>query len=1082
MRRILTLITILLFSTAIVFGQSRMITGKVTDKNGQPVEGASVLVKGTNSGTSANQDGVFTISAKPGDVLVFSSVSFGASEVTVSNQNSINVTLQPANSLTEVVVTALGISRDKKALGYSVASISSDELTQGANPNLATAIQGKVAGVEVRPSSGMPGASAQILIRGSRFFDGDNTPLYVIDGMPVSSGTDYAVGGNGVTGTDFSGRSIDIDPNDIATMSVLKGQAASALYGTRASNGVIMITTKSGKGLAKGKPVITYSTNYQFDQISRLPEQQHEYAQGLYGAYSNYGSYSWGPKMSTLPNDKNFGGNVPNKYNNNAPTSTTKGRYWSPQKGQWVLPVTYNNPQDFFLTGLTAANNLSIGQSGDMGNYYVGLGSTNQKGIMPNSGMDRYNARFSGAFNASSKVKVGISANYSSVNIKKMPSGNNSLLFEIYGAPPSYDMKGTPIHEAGNPYKQLSYRGGSFDNPYWATQNNRFIEDTRRIFGNSYVSYKPIKELEIRYQIGIDQYTTDREQIYEMGSAPTGGATFSAANPNANIPAGGSITNGALLSRALNSLLTANFNKKIGDDWQLNLLVGNEVNDGYERYQSQTGTGFNIGGWDNMANTTTQLASESKYKNRTVGFYGNAGLDWRNMVFVNVTGRNDIISTMPSKNRSFFYPSVSLSWLFSEMGALKDKDFYGKLRVSYAEVGAPGKYLNKVYYKGSSGSGFLSSGRGISFPFAGVIGYRPNSTLYDPELKPQNTKSVELGTELRFLKGRIGIEYTYSKQNTVDQIFSIPLAGSTGFAEVVKNGGEMASTVHEASLRLIPVKSREFEWNLVANFTKVINKVVSLAPGVENIYLGGFVDPQVRAAIGYTYPSIYGSMFDKNDKGQIIIDDDPKSDYYGMPSSSNGTEGVLGSVTPKFILGVSNTFRFKSFQLSALVDWKNGGQMYSGANRLMDLYGTSIKTAGRDVDKLIWPNAVKASTVGANGKGGAPNDIVITGADRFVDLYADAIAGISEAHIYGTSFVKLREVALSFDLPRSVCQKTRFIRSASVSVSARNILLWTELPNFDPESSQGNGNMQGGFDYMSLPQTRSIGVGLNVTF
>jgi TonB-linked SusC/RagA family outer membrane protein len=1067
-----------MLSGALAFSQSRTVTGSVKDDTGSPVPFATVTETGTKNATTADANGNFTIQTQGTGSLTFTATGYNVGVVTPTG-NRVNATIsRNASELATVVVTALGITREKKALGYSVAAVSADELTQGANPNLATAIQGKVAGVEVRPSSGMPGASAQIIIRGSRFFDGNNTPLYVIDGMPVSSGSDYAVGGNGVTGTDYSGRSIDIDPNDIASMSVLKGQAASALYGTRASNGVIMITTKSGQGLAKGKPVISFTTNYQFDQISRLPEQQNEYAQGLYGTYQNFGSYSWGPKLNTLPDDVKFGGNTPNAYNNNTPSAETKGKYWSPQKGQWVLPIAYNNPKDFFLTGLTAANNLSIGQSGDMGNYYVGLGATNQDGIMPHSGMDRYNARFSGTFNASPKVKVGLSANYSSTNIKKMPSGNNSLLFEIYGAPPSYDMKGTPTHEKDNLYKQLSYRGGSFDNPYWATENNRALENTRRIFGNTYVSYKPFRELEIRYQVGVDQYTTDREELYELGSAPTGGLTAAATNPSTKLPKGGSITNGTLVNRTFNSLLSANYNKNIGEDWRLNVVVGSELNDEYSRYQSSTGLDFNIGGWDNMANTTSQLASESKYKNRTVGFYGNAGLDWKSMLFFNVTGRNDIVSTMPSNNRSFFYPSVSLSWLFSELGGLKDKDFFGKVRASYAEVGAPGQYLEKVYVKGATGSGFLDDG--IEYPIAGVIGYKPNSTLYDPELRPQNTKSIEIGTELRFVKGRIGIEYTYSKQNTVDQIFAIPLAGSTGYTEVVKNGGEMASTVHEALLRLIPIKAQDFQWTLVGNFTKVNNKVVSLAPGVENIYLGGFVDPQVRAAIGFTYPSIYGSTFAKNDKGQILVDDDPNSPYYGMPLS--GSEGVLGAVTPKFILGVSNIFKYKSFQLSALVDWKNGGKMYSGANRLMDLYGTSIKTAGRESDKLVWPNAVKASTVDANGKGGTPNDIEITGADRFVDLYADAIAGISEAHIYGTSFVKLREVAISFDLPKSVAQKTGFIRSASLSVSARNILLWTELPNFDPESSQGNGNMQGGFDYMSLPQTRSIGVGLNVTF
>jgi len=447
------------------------------------------------------------------------------------------------------------------------------------------------------------------------------------------------------------------------------------------------------------------------------------------------------------------------------------------------------------------------------------------------------------------------------------------------------------------------------------------------------------------------------------------------------------------------------------------------------------------------------------------------------MVFLNVTGRNDIVSTMPPDNRSFFYPSVSLSWVFSQLNGLNGHGFYGKLRGSYAQVGAPGTFIQPVYVKGGSGSGFLQED--IEFPFNGVVGFQQNPTLYDPDLKPQNTNSFEVGTDLGFFNNRIRLQYTYSHQKTIDQIFSIPMAGSTGFSQIVRNAGNMQSNVHEATLTLVPVKSRNFEWDLTGNFTKIINKVIALAPGVDNIYLGGFVDPQVRAAIGFTYPSIYGTTFLKNAQGQVEIDDDPTSPTYGMPLA--GSDGVIGSVTPKFTLGVNNEFSYKSLHLSFLVDWQNGGQMYSGLNRLINLYGTSALTGNRGSEKMVIPG-VKASTVGADGKGGTANDIVITGANNFQTLYGSVYANISEANIYKTSFVKLRDVALTLDVPHSAVERTRFISAASVTVAANNILLWTALPNADPESSQGNGNMQGGFDYMSLPQTRSISVGLNLTF
>ncbi|WP_143309816.1 SusC/RagA family TonB-linked outer membrane protein [Chitinophaga vietnamensis] len=1074
MKRGLLLWLFVAISVLHAYAQSRTIKGKVTDaQDGTPLQGVNVVVKGTSNGTVTGPDGTYKLEVPSNAVLVFTFVGY-TPETAAANKDNINMRLALDNKqLGEVVVTALGVTREKKALGYSVGTVKSDELVRGANPNLATAIQGKVSGVEVRPSSGMPGASAQIFIRGARFFDGDNTPLYVVDGMPISSTPDYAVGGNGVTGTDFSGRSIDIDPNDIESIDVLKGQAASALYGTRAANGVIMITTKSGKNVKKGKPVINVASNYQFDNISRLPDLQTTYAQGGGNVYKNFVSSSWGPEISGLADDPKFGGNVPNQYNNNNPTDATKGRFWSPQAQAWLVPTAHRNAKEFFQQGFTSNTSLNLSQANNFGNYSIGFGATNQKGIVPVTGMKRYNAKFAGNFDVSPKVKVGTSLNLSTVSIDKLPTGNNSILFEIYGAPPSYDMKNTPFAEKDNPYKQITYRPGNFDNPYWSNVNNSFNEKTKRFFGNAYISYDPFKDLNIRYQLGTDIYTTDMEEVYELGSAATAGQTFFASVPSPNVPGGGSIINRSFINRTLNSLLNLTYTKQLGSDFKLTILVGNEVNDNVTRAMTQTGKGFNIGGYHNMNNTAVQTGVESKFRSRRVAFYGNASLDWKRMLYLNITTRNEYVSTMPQGGRSFLFPSASLAWVVSELPSLQDKDIYAKVRASVAQVGTVGAYMEEVYTKHSSGSGFFGGGHGIIFPFNNVVAYRPNSTLYDKNLKAQNTQSIELGAELGFFKNRIGLEYTYTRQNTIDQIFSIPMAGSTGYSAIVRNGGQMSSDVHEIMLKTTPVKTRNLEWNLNVSYTKVINKVIKLAEGVENIYLGGFTDPQVRAAIGYTYPAIYGISFARNKEGKMMLDDD------GMPIA--GDEAVIGTVTPDFIASFSTSLRYKFLRLSALVDWKKGGQMYSGANRLIDLYGTSKKTEGRNTMEVFYPG-VKASTVKPDGTGGDPNTTVIKGRDNIEFLYNQLLGGIDEAHIYGTSFVKLREIALNIDLPQSICAKTKVIKAASLSVSARNILLWTELPNFDPESSQGNGNMQGGFDYMSLPQTRSFGLGLNLTF
>lgn len=1070
MKRGLLLWLLMAISVVHAIAQTRTITGRVTDsKDGAQLQGVTVTVKGTAKGTVTGADGTYKLEVPSNAHLVFTFMGYESQ--TLAAKDVLNVHLVLDNKqLGEVVVTALGVTREKKALGYAVGTVKSEELVRASNPNLATAIQGKVSGVEVRASSGMPGASAQIFIRGARFFDGNNAPLYVVDGMPVNSNPDFKVGGLGVTGTDFAGRSIDIDPSDIESIDVLKGQAASALYGMRAANGVVMITTKSGKNNKGGKPIINVSSNYQWDQISRLPELQQKYAQGSESEYSNFGSSSWGPEIGSLPDDPNFGGNVGNDFNGGTPTAETRGKYWSPQAQAWLTPKATNNAKAFFQTGYTSNTSLNMSQAGSWGNYAFGFGNTSQKGIIPSTGMGRFNAKFNGTFNVSSKVKVGSSFNLSNTNIDRLPTGNNSILFQIYGAPASYDMKNMPFHEADNPYKQISYRGGSFDNPYWSNTYNSFGEKTKRFFGNAFVIYEPIKDLSIKYQLGTDIYNTNMEEYYEIGSAPTGGSTAASTVPSSKVPVGGSILNRAFTNRSFNSLLNISYNKQLSEDFKLTAMIGSELNDNYTRLITGDGTGLVVPGYKNMDNAMTQLSDQSQFKNRQVGFYGNVSLDWKRMLYLNVSARNEYVSTMPSGKRSFFYPSGSLAWVVSELPSLQDKDIFAKVRASIAQVGTAGTFLLPVYKKHTSGSGFIDEG--IQFPFNSVVGFRPNANLYNPNFKPQNTRSYEVGAELGFFKNRVNIEYSYTDQSTIDQIFAVPLAGSTGFAQVYQNGGDLTAKVHEVSIKTIPVKTNNFEWDLNVSYSKVTNTVIRLADGVDNIFLGGFTDPQVRAAVGASFPAIYGTTFARNNEGKMMLDDD------GFPIA--GTDGVIGNVTPKFIMDYSTTLRYKFLSLSALVEWKNGGQMYSGANRLINLYGSSKKTENRATDQVLY-EGVKASTVKPDGSGGDPNTTVIKGADNLQVLY-NVLGSISEANIYGTSYLKLREISLGVDLPKEMLKKQRVFKAATLNVSARNILLWTELPNFDPESSQGNGNMQGGFDYMSLPQTRSIGVGLNLTF
>ena len=498
-------------------------------------------------------------------------------------------------------------------------------------------------------------------------------------------------------------------------------------------------------------------------------------------------------------------------------------------------------------------------------------------------------------------------------------------------------------------------------------------------------------------------------------------------------------------------------------------------------YYSVYGTGFTVPGWNNMANASTQTGSNSFFWDRTVGNFGNLLMDYKSMIFLQLTGRLDKVSTMPVDNNMFFYPSVSLGWVFTELSGLQDNKTlsFGKLRVSYAQVGQAGTYKEQVYVLGGAGSGFLDDG--IQYPLGGISGYQQNTTLYDPNLQPQNTSTIEAGIDLKFFQNRLGVDYTYSYQDAKNQIFGVPMAGSTGYAIFWTNAGEMTSKANEIVLNGTPVKADKFNWDLFVNFTKVNNECVELAPGVESIFLGGYETPNIRASAGDTYPAIYGNRFARDEQGNILVDEDPNSSTYGMPYQ--GDFGKIGEVTPDFIMGLtSNMTIIKNLTFTFRFDWKQGGDMYSGSNRLMNLYGTSAVTEDRESEWVF--NEDNGFRWNGYLSDGTPSNIVRGGADDLEatpTIYNDVFGNIEEASIYETSFIKLREIAISYALPDKVIKSLK-IQNLSITAYCRNILLWTTLPNFDPEASQGQGNMQGGMDYMSLPQTTSIGLGLNVTF
>jgi len=1059
-----TMLIVCLLSLGIqqLFAQKTLSGTVISSEDNQPLPGVNVFVKGTTQGTITDFDGNFKISVSAdAETIVFSFLGMQTQELPIGSTTTFNVTMEPESiGMEEVVVTALGIKKEAKALGYAVQEVKSENLTRAASHDLSRALQGKVAGVDIKVSSGMPGASAQFVIRGSRSFTGNNAPLYVVDGMPIESGARDTY--NSVTGADYSNRSLDINPNDIESINVLKGQAAAALYGLRASNGVVVITTKSGKGGEKGKTIVTISENISFDMVSRNPKFQTTYAQGLKGEYVPNSSMSWGPKISELPNDPTYGGNTDNEYTQLY--GIHEGMYYVPQRAAagldpWAEPKTYNNWKDYFQTGVTSTTGLNISQATDEGNYSLSLGYTNQDGIALNTGMKRWTGNATAERKLGKYFTSGINANYSNVVVDKLTGANDASLQGVAMAPVSYDLKGIPCSSPSDPYTQIYYRGLTFDNPYWVAKNNTFNEETNRFFGNANIGFNidlnETMKMNAKYQLGMDMYTTHYQDIWGYGSK---GQT-------------GVIDNYGETDAVVNSLLTIGYDWKILDDLNFDIMVGNEFNHERYKFYEQYGEKFNFGGWNHISNLSgTPTNNEEQNTYRTVGFFYSASLDYMGMIYLNTTGRNDIVSKMPRNNRSFFYPSVSLGFVATALEPLKEIDWlsFAKLRLSFAEVGMAERYYKPYYYTPEYSGGFWS-GNPVLYPINNVKSYTQYPITSDPNLKPQNTRSYEIGVDLKFLNNRLGIDYTYSKQNVKDQIFDVPLAGSTGFSSLTMNAGKAHTNTHEIVIYTTPYRNEDWEWNVNFNYTKMENVVDELAEGVESIFLGGFVDPQIRLGVGYEMPVIYGVSFARDDKGRILVDEDPLSASYGMPMQA--PEKVLAKVSPDFIAGASTDVTYKGLTLSAVLEWKKGGHMYHGSNGMLDVYGVSSKTEDR-TSTFVY-DGYKAD--------GTKNDIVRGGENdqnAYETLYSDVLSNISEASVYGNSFVKLREVALKYSVPSTIIPKV----NVTLSAFARNILLWSELDNFDPESSQGTGNMTGGFERFSMPQTKSFGFGVEVKF
>ncbi len=921
----------------------------------------------------------------------------------------------------EVVITALGIKRDNKSLGYSTTKVGGDDLSKVGNQNLVNSLSGKAAGLQVISSGGAPGSGSRLVIRGgAKSLTNSNEPLYVIDGVPITNANDG--NSNTTTGISSPNRAADINPDDIESINILKGAAGAVLYGNRGSNGVILITTKSGKARA-GKPQITLSTQVAVDNALVLPDFQTVYAQGERGVYGEATPLSWGPKIQ--------GQTV---YSNAA--------------GKNVTLSVYDPRKQFLQTGVTRNNNVSLSHSFNKSNIFLSAGHSLQTSIVPNQEYEKTNFRFNGNTQVTEKFNAGVNISYNKTigNVPFAGQDGNNPIFSLFHAPVSWDLKGYGYVNSVTG-KQLNFRGGSFDNPYWSVYKSSAKTSSDRFIASLSLGYDLTNWLKLTYRLGNDYFVDNRvifKDIYS-GTQPKGYLSYDDIKRN-----------------ELTSTLMANINTNINDNLALIVILGQDYNKRTQRNSIVTGTALAAPG---LINANNIAASDPPYNHETkrtlFGFFGDVSLSYKNYLFLNLVGRYEMASTLPKNNRNYFYPGVSGSFVFSDAFNInKNILSYGKVRAGISRTArdADPYLVIQAYEKAKYDDGFVP---GVTFPFNNdfgtFVGYTVANTWNDPDLKPEFTTEYEVGTELRFLRNRIGLEFTYFENKNTDGLIGLRISPASGAVKSIENTGQTSSKGIEAGLKVVPIKTKDFNWEVNFNFSRIRSLVEETHPKTDRIYMGGFSgNPAIYAVKGERYGSIVGSAYMRDANGNILVGSN------GRPMTQSGQ--VLGHVEPDWTGSVGTTFKYKGVYLTAQLDIRQGGYLFNGTEQLLDYYGVSAKTLEREKGTIVFPGVTSAGT---------PNTT-----STLLDQYYYYTLP-TESYVYKNDWVKLREISLGYSFRPAGFD---FIRSIDVGVFGRNLFLWTKVPHIDPESSSfGTGNAQG-VSRFAFPSTRSFGVNLKVQF
>jgi TonB-linked SusC/RagA family outer membrane protein len=1094
------------------------VKGTVLDaKDGIAIPGVSIVVKGTLTGTVTDINGKYLLSVPKGyNELIFSFVGMLTKEVKIDGKAVIDISMEEdVIGLEEVVVTALGITREKKALGYSVQDVKGSDIQTDGGGNVINQLSGRVAGVQVTSASGNMGGSSRVIIRGINSISGNNQPLYVVDGTIIDNSDFNTVNtARGAGGYDYGNMAQDINPDDIASISVLKGANAAALYGSRAANGVILITTKKGER-QKGKQVgIEFSTGLSFEQVAYLPEYQNNYGGGNGGldatwevkTYEDNSGYYKVPGVDADGNpyqsfdlgmdygiDESFGpaySQTAGEYLQNYGIDLTGTEYadkpiyyrpwnsfdsWDTQNYgksiEWKAPA--HDVKDFFQTGLGWNNNIAFTGGSDAAQIRLALGSLNSTGYMPNSNLDRYTASLNATVNLTKDLRAFGSYNYISNTTKgRSETGYGDVnpveRFNQWGQR-QLDMdvqKNNYINPDGT---QRSWNRTSMDdptpaysnNPYWDRNMNYENDKRDRYYGNVGLLYQINSWLKAQGKVNMDNYTFRTQQRVAIGSASQ---SYYQEEVRTN--------------SELNAEFLFMVDKTFSTDWRLNAnLGGNLMDRKYKLNSASTVGGLIIPELYTVSNSLTNVAADYKSWKRINSIYASASLGWKSMVFLDVTLRNDWSSTLPKNNNSYLYPSVSLSWLITELEAVKDAKWLtlAKIRGSWAQVGN-----DTDPYRTSLNYAFMLDANNYPYHFPPYGMYTLSNTLNNESLKPEMTRSWEIGTELKFFANRLGLDFTYYDKASKNQIIPVAVSGASGYSFEVLNAGLITNKGIELFLTGVPVrlKDNKFEWTITANFAKNKNQVVELYPGIDNLQLG--TAPflvTVNALVGQEYGQLMGSNFIFDANGNKVVGENGR--YLKSAVTS------LGSVLPKWNMGIGNDFSFLGFDLSFLFDFQNGGKFFSTTY----MWGTYTGIlAGSDVNNMREDGVIIDAMVAAvDGDGNvlynADGTAQVTGVNTTsIDAYTwttDHYNGPAAQNILDASYIKLRDLTLSYTIPAKL---TGPVKNLRIGLYGRNLATFgTAVKGIDPETSNSSGNVQG-IEGAGLPMVRTFGFNVGFNF